>query len=166
MITHPQSGWFWSICFCSQSPGMLPRAPVLFRGFCTWVILLLLTFPILASSSVKGLKFLMTLGPWKYGGKYSAGGPELAPVFHNVACQLPPPRPPSFFLSQKNYSHAKLPKYLGEGWQTGVICHINSDWLIDDSGLAMSRLSGKRVVDKWCWTCVRSTANICPPSQS
>ena len=82
-----------------------------------------------------GLKSLMTLGGWKDEGKYSAGGPALAPVSHNVACHLQPP-PPYFFLSQKNYRHAKLSRYIGEGWQTGAICHINSEWLIDDSGLA------------------------------
>lgn len=93
--------------------------PVLFGVFYTCVTLLP-TFPIFDSTSVNGLKYLMTLGPWKDGGKYSPGGPELAPVSHNGACYLSP-SPPYFCLPQKYYRHTKLLKYLGDVWQGGVI---------------------------------------------
>ena len=73
----------------------------------------LLNFSILASTSNKGLESLTT-APWKDGSKHSLGRSELIQLplrLHATTCNL------DFCLSQKSYRTAKLPKYLGEGWQ-------------------------------------------------
>ena len=131
-------------------------------------VILLLIFSILASTSVKGLESLITLAHGKMGASSHLGdlnSSQLPIMLHaSSATSLNP----DFCPTQKNYRHAKLPKYLREGWQRRLsfVTPIPIGGLMTVAWLAVSRLSGKRaVVDKQCPTWVRSTPGIYPPSQ-